>query len=183
MLSNALARKRCPIRIVSTHTQRQGMLCCAIYMIHTLRVMSNSPCRIEVVQWVTESKRPFVIVKDHRFKSLIKMGRPEYWLPLPATVAWDVKHVFVNMRSQLAAKLKVTFCMTRTNLVMLKTKHRHTMVAWTLQLMHGPPLMAEHSLLWWHTLRRVVTSSWNEASSYASWTRVSSRTGQKVFVW
>jgi hypothetical protein len=98
-------------------------------MIHALEVTSNGPCRIEVVRWVAESKRPFVIVKDRGFKSLMKTGRPEYRLPSPATVARDVKHVFVNMRSQLAAKLKVTFRMTRTNAAMLKTKHRHMMVA------------------------------------------------------
>jgi hypothetical protein len=166
MLSNTSARKRCPICIVSTHTQRQGMLYCATYMIHALEVTSNSPCRIEVVWWVAESKCPFVIVKDRGFKSLMKMGHPEYQLPSPVTIAWDVKHVFVNMWSQLAAKLKVTFCMTRTNAAMLKTKHRHTMVAWTLQLMHGPPLMAKRSLLWWHTLRQVV---WLRLYFLTSW--------------
>jgi hypothetical protein len=82
----------------------------------------------------------------------MKTGRPEYRLPSLATVARDVKHVFVNMQSQLAAKLKVTFHMTQTNVAMLKTKHRHTMVD---------------------------TGSWNEASSYALWTRVSSGTGQR----
>jgi hypothetical protein len=32
-------------------------------------------------------------------------------------------------------------------------------------------------------LAHPVTSSWNEASLYASWTRVSSGTGQYVFIW
>ena len=37
---------------------------------------------------------------------LIKTGHPEYWLPLPATVSWDVKHLFVSMQSLVATKLK-----------------------------------------------------------------------------
>jgi hypothetical protein len=37
-----------------------------------------------------------------------------YRLPSPATVARDVKHVFVSMRSVIAAKLKVsTYCSCR----------------------------------------------------------------------
>jgi hypothetical protein len=36
----------------------------------------------------------------------MKTGRPMYRLPSPATVARDVKHVFVSMRSMLATKLK-----------------------------------------------------------------------------
>lgn len=63
--------------------------------------------RIEIVRWIAESKRPFFIVKDRGFRDLMKTGRPEYRLPSPATVSRDVKHVFVRMRSHLAAKLKV----------------------------------------------------------------------------
>lgn len=66
-----------------------------------------APCRIEVVRWVAESKRPFAIVKDRGLLSLMKTGRPEYRWPSPATVSRDVKKVFVRMRSRLAAKLKV----------------------------------------------------------------------------
>ena len=64
--------------------------------------------RIEIVCWIAESKRPFAIVKDHGFRELMKTGRPEYRLPLPATVSQDVKHVFVSMRSLVASKLKVS---------------------------------------------------------------------------
>jgi hypothetical protein len=48
-----------------------------------------------------------VIVNNRGFRDLMKTGHPEYRLPSPATVARDVKHVFVNMRSILANKLKV----------------------------------------------------------------------------
>ena len=102
-LLSALVRKRPPIRIVSTHTQRQGMLFNLLeikneWYIHT---------RIEIVHWITESKHPFAIVKDRGFRDLMKTGRPEYCLPSPVTVAWDVKHVFVGMWSIISAKLKV----------------------------------------------------------------------------
>ena len=63
--------------------------------------------RIEIVSWIAESKRPFTIVKDCGFRDLMKTGCPEYRLPSPATVARDVKHVFVGMRSIISAKLKV----------------------------------------------------------------------------
>jgi hypothetical protein len=63
--------------------------------------------RIEIVRWVAENKHPFVIVNDRGFRDLMKTGHPEYRLPSPATVAQDVKHVFVNMRSILVNKLKV----------------------------------------------------------------------------
>ena len=63
--------------------------------------------RMEIVRWIAESKRPFAIVRDCGFMSLIKTGRPEYRLPSPSTVSQDVKHVFVSMRYRLAEKLKV----------------------------------------------------------------------------
>ena len=68
--------------------------------------------RIECVRWVAENKSPFAIVKDRRLLSLIKTGRPEYRMPSPATVARDVKHVFVRMRSMMATKLQVSVLST-----------------------------------------------------------------------
>jgi len=66
-----------------------------------------APRRIEIVRWVVESKCPFAIVKDRSLMSLLKMGCPEYRLPLPATVSRDVKQVFINLRKRIAVKLKV----------------------------------------------------------------------------
>ena len=63
--------------------------------------------KIEIIHWITESKRPFAIVKDRGFRDLMKTGRPEYRLPSPATIARDVKHVFIGMQSIISAKLKV----------------------------------------------------------------------------
>ena len=62
----------------------------------------------EIVRWVTENLRPFQIVKDRAFVSLMKTGRPEYYIPSPQTVSWDVKQVFVRTRQRIAKMLKVS---------------------------------------------------------------------------
>ncbi|KAG1730211.1 hypothetical protein EDB19DRAFT_1897099 [Suillus lakei] len=43
--------------------------------------------KVEIVRWVSESLRLFEVVKDQGFQLLMKMGRPEYYLPLPSTVS------------------------------------------------------------------------------------------------
>jgi len=63
--------------------------------------------RVKIVKWVAENRRPFAIVKDPQFILLMKTGRPGYCLPSAATVARDVKHVFVEMRQQISKVLKV----------------------------------------------------------------------------
>lgn len=63
--------------------------------------------RIEIVKWVAEKRRPFAIVEDPQFIFLMKTGRPGYRLPSAATVARDVKHVFVEMRQRMSNMLKV----------------------------------------------------------------------------
>jgi hypothetical protein len=63
--------------------------------------------RAEIVRWVAESKRPFQIVKDRGFQSLMKTGRPAYQLPSPQTVSRDVKKVFVRVRKRIAKMLQV----------------------------------------------------------------------------
>ena len=61
----------------------------------------------EIVRWVSENARPFSIVSDRGFKSLMKTGRPEYYLPSPSTVARDVRHVFARSRQRISAFLRV----------------------------------------------------------------------------
>ena len=102
-LLSTLIRKRPPICIISTHTQRRGMLFNLLEIKNKWYICT----RIEIVHWITESKCPFTIVKDHGFRDLMKTGHPEYHLPLPVTIAWDVKHVFIGMQSIISAKLKV----------------------------------------------------------------------------
>jgi hypothetical protein len=62
-------------------------------------------CRAEIVRWVSESLRPFNIVNDRGFQSLMKTGRPSYALPSPTTVSRDVKLVFAKTRERIARML------------------------------------------------------------------------------
>ena len=63
--------------------------------------------RAEIVCWAAESLRPFAIVTDRGFLSLMKTGRPEYYLPSAETVSRDVKQVFVHTQNQIAKMLRV----------------------------------------------------------------------------
>jgi hypothetical protein len=63
--------------------------------------------RAEIVRWVAESKRPFQIVKDRAFQTLMKTGRPGYQIPSPVTVSRDVKQVFLRVRNRIAKILQV----------------------------------------------------------------------------
>ena len=62
----------------------------------------------EFVRWVAESKRPFEIVNDHGFQSLMKTGRPEYHIPSASTLSRDVRNVFVKVRGRIAHILRVS---------------------------------------------------------------------------
>ena len=60
-----------------------------------------------MVRWVAESMRPFSVVEDRGFRSLMKTGRPEYYLPSRSTVSRDVKEVFKKVRERIAKMLQV----------------------------------------------------------------------------
>ncbi|TFY55495.1 hypothetical protein EVJ58_g8214 [Rhodofomes roseus] len=62
--------------------------------------------RAEIVRWVAESMRPFNIVKDRGFESLMKTGRPEYKLPSPMTVGRDVRKVFGRVKERVGRWLQ-----------------------------------------------------------------------------
>ncbi|KAA1478817.1 hypothetical protein DENSPDRAFT_788475 [Dentipellis sp. KUC8613] len=61
--------------------------------------------KAEIVRWVSESLRPFSIVADRGFNSLMKTGRPGYYIPSPSTVSRDVKLVFARARNRIAKLL------------------------------------------------------------------------------
>jgi hypothetical protein len=63
--------------------------------------------RAKIVRWVAEGKRPFKIVEDRGFQKLMKMGRPEYYIPSAMTVSRDIRKVFVNVCKPLAKMLQV----------------------------------------------------------------------------
>ncbi len=62
----------------------------------------------EIVKWVSKSMCLLSIVEDEGFHILMKTGRPEYCIPLPRTVARDVKQVFKNTRCQISKMLQVS---------------------------------------------------------------------------
>ncbi|KAH7926229.1 hypothetical protein BV22DRAFT_986403, partial [Leucogyrophana mollusca] len=51
----------------------------------------------------TEAK---CIVNDRGFQSLMKTGRPDYYIPSPSTVSRDVKLVFARVRQRIAGMLQ-----------------------------------------------------------------------------
>lgn len=88
---------------VNILVQKQGTM--------KLVLWSNSDaccCRSEIVRWVSESLRPFDIVKDRGFQSLMKTGRPEYYLPSPSTVSRDVRLIYARTRKHVAKMLRVS---------------------------------------------------------------------------
>ncbi|KAF9221349.1 hypothetical protein BS17DRAFT_844603, partial [Gyrodon lividus] len=62
--------------------------------------------KAEIVKWVCESLRPFAIISDHSFQSLMKTGRPEYYIPSALTISHDVRLVFARTRVRVAKMLK-----------------------------------------------------------------------------
>jgi hypothetical protein len=70
------------------------------------RQHTKTELRAEIVRWVAESKRPFDIVSDRGFQSLMKTGRPEYYIPSPTTVSHDVRRVFANTQKCIAKMLQ-----------------------------------------------------------------------------
>jgi hypothetical protein len=102
--------------------------------------------RAEIVRWVAENKRPFKIVSDRGFKSLMKTGRPDYRLPSPQTVSRDVKHVFANVRKRIAKMLKVCWY-TYRDVCESDAPTDRSMTALLISLrMPGPHPIAEHLL-------------------------------------
>ena len=60
------------------------------------------------MRWVSEDLRPYSIVNDRAFKSLMKTGRPDYYIPSPSTVLRDVRLAFAWTRQRVAKMLRVS---------------------------------------------------------------------------
>lgn len=60
--------------------------------------------------WMAENLRPFLIVEDHAFRSLMMTGRPGYFLPHWTTISHDVCMVFATTWKHVASMLKVSVC-------------------------------------------------------------------------
>ncbi|KAG2741578.1 hypothetical protein P692DRAFT_20685776, partial [Suillus brevipes Sb2] len=67
---------------------------------------TKTETRAEIVCWVAESLRPFETIHDRGFQALMKMGRPEYYLPSSSTVLRDAKLVFAKVRQHVAQMLQ-----------------------------------------------------------------------------
>ncbi|GBE80100.1 putative AC transposase [Sparassis crispa] len=67
---------------------------------------TRTETRAEIVRWVSESLRPFTIIEDHAYQSLMKTGQPEYWIPSCWTVARDVHKVFACCWAHVAKMLQ-----------------------------------------------------------------------------
>ena len=76
---------------------------------------------MEIVEWVTESMRPFSIVEDEGFKTLMKTGRPNHYIPKQHTITRDVKQVFKKMRKRIQKMLKVRSILCEPNTTELDT--------------------------------------------------------------
>lgn len=76
----------------------------------------NPPCvvpeikrfSVVFVRWVSENKRPFQIVNDPPFRSLMLTGRPESYIPSAECLLRDVKNVFIAVRERIAKMLQVS---------------------------------------------------------------------------
>lgn len=62
---------------------------------------------VTIARWVSESMRPFHIVKDRGLRWLCKTGRPHFYLPDDTTVAKDVKFLHDWSEHHLAEELQV----------------------------------------------------------------------------
>ncbi|KAF9227251.1 hypothetical protein BS17DRAFT_694894, partial [Gyrodon lividus] len=70
------------------------------------RQHTRAETKAEIVKWVCESLWPFAIISDRGFQSLMKTGRPEYYIPSMSTVSRDVRLVFARTQVRVAKMLK-----------------------------------------------------------------------------
>jgi hypothetical protein len=96
-------------KVTYRHTQHTTTEARYVPVIHIPGFLNLLRLRAEIVRWVSESKRPFQVLKDRAFLSLMKTGRPAYQVPSPETVSRDVKNVFVRVRKRIAKMLQVGF--------------------------------------------------------------------------
>ncbi|KAE9404170.1 hypothetical protein BT96DRAFT_989650 [Gymnopus androsaceus JB14] len=67
---------------------------------------SKESIRVVTACWVSESVRPFHIVKDHGYRWLQKEGHPERYIPSRETVSKDVKNLYEKVKEKLAKEFQ-----------------------------------------------------------------------------
>jgi hypothetical protein len=102
--------------------------------------------RAEIVCWVSESVHPFKIVEDRGFLSLMKTGRPEYYVPSTSTVLRDVQIVFARTHAHIGQMLQVSF----------------KSVAFDLEMDKDSPITKEHT-----GQISFTTDAWTSPNHYA----------------
>ena len=95
---------------------------------------------VTVVRWVSESMRPFHIVKDRGLHSLCKTGCPHFYLPDNSTVAKDVKMLYGWSECRLAKELQVSLSITHLQLDNWAkiSSNRIKKACWLTKLIAGP---------------------------------------------
>ncbi len=78
-----------------------------VVTLFSLNVETYLSYSAQCVRWAAESFRPFNIVKDRAFNTLMKTGRPETYIPHPTTISRDTKVLFEKTRRCLATFFKV----------------------------------------------------------------------------
>ena len=99
---NRRGKEKSPTHIGNTWKLKQGEFLRVTTL--QMRLIMNTR-RAEIMWWVSESPRPFEIVKDHSFECLMKTGRPEYYIPSPSIVSRDVRLVFLQTHKCIAKTL------------------------------------------------------------------------------
>ncbi|KAK0435048.1 hypothetical protein EV421DRAFT_1717055 [Armillaria borealis] len=74
---------------------------------YSTRAHTKTEVCAECVHWCAESLWPFNLFADRGFKSLMKMGQPQHYIPHPMTVSHDTKTVFMRTRNHIAKYLRV----------------------------------------------------------------------------
>jgi len=71
-------------------------------------VIVGYPTLPSLLEGCGDRKCPFQIVNNHGFRSLMKTGRPECYIPSAETISCDVKKVFVHVHNHIATMLQVS---------------------------------------------------------------------------
>ena len=103
---NERAKEKLRTRIDPTLRMRPGTFIYLQYLWHMIDSDGTDSC--EIVKWVSQSMRPFSIVKDEGFKTLMKTGRPNHYILKRRTVARDVRYVFKKTKIRIAKILQVS---------------------------------------------------------------------------
>lgn len=75
---------------------------------HSSSLLANIAFSVTIACWVSESMRPFHIIKDRGLRWLCKTGQPHFYLPDKTTVAKDVKYLYSWSECHLAEELQVS---------------------------------------------------------------------------